>query len=94
MVVLGVLLLVSGVVFPLAMLFWLSSRLSRPPALRPRQVGLMLALNLMLPASLVLWALQLISSRLAAATAVQTAAMATSAATVFLVILHRQRRLH
>ncbi len=87
MVLPGVLLLVIGAIFPLALLLWLGLRLNRRPALRPRQVGLLLALNLMLPVSMVLWGLQMISPRLAASAAIQTAAIASSAAAVCLVIL-------
>jgi hypothetical protein len=86
MIVLGVFLLLAGVALPLAFLAWLSGRLARPPAPRPRQVGLWWALNFVLPVGLVLSALRLISPRVAAAPVIRDAAAAALAATAFLAV--------
>lgn len=84
MIVAGILLLAAGVIFPLALLLWLSSRLGRPPALAPRRVGMWLALNFVLPVGLVLWGLRLISPRMAASAALQYAATAALIAAALL----------
>lgn len=55
----GILLLVAGIVFPMAMLAWLNSRFNRQPRPTPRQVGLLLALNGLLPVGLVMLGLGL-----------------------------------
>lgn len=59
----GILLLVVGVVFPMAMLLWLNGRLNRKPALLPRQVTLLLALNGTLPVFLVTLGMGLLAER-------------------------------
>lgn len=59
----GILILVSGAIFPLAMMFWLNTRLSRKPTLRPGQVGLILAFNGVLPLAMVTLGLGLMSDR-------------------------------
>ncbi len=86
MIVLGVLLLLAGAALPLAFLAWLSSRLGRTPAPRPRQMGLWLALNFVLPVGLVLSALRLISARVAAAPVIRDATVAALAAAVLLAV--------
>jgi len=86
MIVLGVLLLLAGAALPLAFLAWLSSRLGRTPAPRPRQMGLWLALNFVLPVGLVLSALRLISARVATAPVIHDAAVAALAAAVLLAV--------
>jgi|GEM_PF-1337533 hypothetical protein len=86
MIVAGILLLAAGVLFPLALLIWLSSRLSRPPALAPRRVGMWLALNFLLPVGLVLWGLRLISPRVAASAALHVAASAALLAAALLAL--------
>jgi len=58
----GILLMVLGVSFPLGMLFWLNQRMKRPPALAPRQVGLLLAFNGVLPVGVIALGLGLISA--------------------------------
>ena len=60
----GILLLIAGVVFPMVMLFQVNSALSRKPAPRPAHVGLMLALNGLLPLGLVTLGLGLLSPKL------------------------------
>ncbi len=60
----GILLVVAGAIFPMAMLAWLNSRLSRQPRPTPRQIGLVLALNGLLPAGLVLLGLGLMLPQL------------------------------
>jgi hypothetical protein len=62
----GILVIVVGVVFPMAMVLWLSVRLGRKPSMRPGQVGLVLALNGVLPIALIASAVALLSPRLAA----------------------------
>ena len=56
----GILVLLIGIAFPMGMLVWLNGRLRRQPSLQPRQVGLLLALNAILPLGLVLAGLWLI----------------------------------
>ena len=87
-VVLGILLLLIGVAFPLALLFWLNGRLSRKPPLRPAQVGLLLAFNGVLPVGLILLGLGRLSPRLWASSVLRTASLAALiAAAVVLVVL-------
>ena len=52
-VVAGILLLVLGISYPMAMIFWLNRRLSRQPALLPRQVGKVLAFNGIFPVGVI-----------------------------------------
>jgi hypothetical protein len=56
----GILVLLIGVAFPMGMLVWLNGRLRRQPPLQPVQVGMLLALNGILPLGLVLVGLGLI----------------------------------
>lgn len=86
MIALGVLLLLAGAALPLAFLTWLSGRLGRTPAPRPRQMGLWLALNFVLPVGLALSALRLLSARVAAAPVIRDAATAALAAAVLLAV--------
>ena len=84
----GILLLVGGFVVPMAMLVWLSGRLSRQPALRPIQVGLLLALNGVLPVALIISGLALISARVGASPVLRIVMASTwLASAVLLVIL-------
>jgi hypothetical protein len=53
-ILIGILVLLIGVGFPMGMLVWLNGRMRRQPALQPRQVGLLLALNGILPLGLIL----------------------------------------
>jgi hypothetical protein len=50
----------------MAMVLWLSVRLGRKPSMRPGQVGLVLALNGVLPVALITTAVALLSPQLAA----------------------------
>lgn len=72
----GILLLVAGVVFPMALVAWLSSRLNRQPRPAPRQIGLVLALNGLLPVGLVLLGLGLMAPQLWAMVWLRWAALA------------------
>ncbi|MCX7707348.1 MAG: hypothetical protein N2204_05015 [Anaerolineae bacterium] len=63
-VVAGILLLVIGIIFPMGMLAWLSSRFNRRPRPPAAQVGLLLALNGLLPLALVLAGLGLMTPQL------------------------------
>lgn len=72
----GILLLVMGIIFPMGMLAWLNSRFNRQPRPTPRQVGLLLAFNGILPAGLVLLGLGLMSPGLWAVTWLRAAALA------------------
>lgn len=65
-IVTGILLVVSGVIFPMALVAWLSGRLNRAPRPNPRQVGLILALNGLLPVGMITLGLGLMSERLGA----------------------------
>ena len=56
----AILLLVLGVIWPLASLLWLSGRLNRQPALSPRRLGLIIAVTGVFPISLVLMAFGLL----------------------------------
>lgn len=86
MIVAGILLLAAGVLFPLALLIWLSNRLGRSPALAPRRVGMWLALNFLLPVGLVLWGLRLIAPRVAASAVLQSAGTAALLAAALLAL--------
>jgi hypothetical protein len=82
----GILLLVIGVIFPMAMLFRMNSVLSRKPAPRPSRVGMLLALNGVLPVALVISGLMLISVHFSASSALRVAAIATWLVSVALFI--------
>ena len=58
---LGVLILMTGVIFPMAMLGWLAFRMGKKPKLPPNRVGLILAFNGVLPVGLVLLGLGLMA---------------------------------
>lgn len=83
----GILLLVIGVIFPMAMLFRMNSVLSRKPAPRPSRVGMLLALNGVLPVALVISGLMLISVHFSASPVLRVAALAAWLAAVALVIV-------
>jgi hypothetical protein len=78
----GILILIAGVIFPMAMVAWLSIRLGRKPALGPPQVGLVLALNAALPAALVTSGLALLMPHLWATDIFRYAVVAAWAAVV------------
>ncbi len=83
-VVLGITLIVAGIAFPMAALFWLNRRMLRSPALTPRQVGLILALNGVLPVGLIFWGLSVLVPRLGATLEVRVVAILATAASVAL----------
>jgi len=83
----GILLLIIGVIFPMAMLFWMNSVLSRKPAPQPSRVGMLLALNGVLPVALVTTGLAMLSARMAGAPALQVVVLATWLTSVALVII-------
>ena len=88
----GILLLIIGVIFPMAMLFQMNSVLSRKPAPRPSRVGMLLALNGVLPVALIISGLMLLSDRFATSPALRAALIATwvaSAALLIVVVIGR-----
>jgi len=82
----GILLLIIGVIFPMAMLFQMNSVLSRKPAPRPSRVGMLLALNGVLPVALIISGLMLLSDRFAVSPALRAALIATWVASAALLI--------
>lgn len=82
----GILLLIAGVVLPMAMLFQMNNLLSRKPAPRPGRVGMLLALNGVLPVALVISGLMLLSARSTVSPALRAAMIATWVASAALVI--------
>jgi hypothetical protein len=85
----GILLVAIGVFFPMAMLVWLGGRMRRQPPPRPRQVGMWLAFNFVLPVGMVLLGLTLISPRFGASGAVRYAMWAALGAAAVLLIALR-----
>ena len=85
----GILLLIVGVIFPMVMLFRMNSVLNRKPAPRPSQVGMLLALNGVLPLALIISGLMLLSDRFAASPALRAALIATwiASAALFIVLV-------
>jgi hypothetical protein len=84
----GVLLLMTGVIFPMAMLGWLAVRMGKKPPLGPERTGLILAFNGFLPVGLVLLGLGLMSPQFGALPWVRIAwIVALSAAAIVLVLL-------
>jgi hypothetical protein len=80
----GILLLLIGVAFPMGMLVWLNGRMRRPPALQPRQVGMLLALNGILPLGLVLIGFWLIYPPFGASLAFKVVLISTGLAVLVL----------
>lgn len=85
-IVAGILSLIGGIAFPLAMLFWLNGRLHRPPALQPRQVGLLLAFNGVFPLGLIILGLGLLSPRFGDSLTFRVVVVATGVTAVALLI--------
>ena len=83
----GILFLIIGVIFPLAMLFQMNSMLNGKPAPRPSRVGMLLALNGVLPLALIISGLMLLSDRFATSPALRAALIATWVASVALLIV-------
>jgi uncharacterized membrane protein len=84
--VVGIIVLLAGVAFPMAMLLWLNGRMKRQPALAANQVGMLLALNLILPLGLVLAGLWLISPPFGASMAFKAAIIAAGLAILVLLV--------
>jgi uncharacterized membrane protein len=82
----GILILLVGVAFPMGMLVWLNARLRRQPALQPRQVGMLLALNGILPLGLVLTGLGLIYPPFGASLAFKVVLIASGLAVLALLV--------
>jgi len=85
-VVVGILLLLVGVGFPMGMLVWLNSRMRRQPHPGARQVGIILALNGVLPVGLILVGLGLMSPRFGSTAGVRVALAACAVAVVVLLL--------
>jgi len=85
-IIAGILLVITGVFFPMAMLVWLSSRMRRQPPPRPRQVGMWLAFNFVLPVGIVLLGISVISSQFGANPVIRIAMGAALGAAGVLVI--------
>lgn len=82
----GILVLLAGVAFPMGMLIWLNGRMRRLPALPPVQVGMLLALNAILPVGLVLAGLWLISPPFGAGAPFKAAILAVGLAALALMV--------
>lgn len=85
-VVAGILILVAGTVFPLGMLAWLNRLFRRKPGPQPAQVGLLLALNGVLPVGMILLGLGLMSAQLWDIRPLRWAMLAAWLATAILLI--------
>lgn len=83
---LGVLILMTGVIFPMAMLGWLAFRMGKKPPLGPERTGLILAFNGFLPVGLVLLGLGLMAPQFGALPWVRVAWMAALAAAALVLI--------
>jgi hypothetical protein len=83
----GVLVLMAGVIFPMAVVAWLALRMNRKPALPPDRMGLLLAFNGILPVGLVLLGFSLLSPAFGAQTWVRLGWMLALAAAAVVVII-------
>ena len=83
----GILLLISGFVAPMVMLFWLNGRLSRTPAPRSVEVGLLLALNGVLPVALIISGLGLLTARVGASPVLRIIVTATWLVSALLLLI-------
>ncbi len=87
-VVLGIALLILGIGYPMGAVVWLNGRMGRQPPLSPRRLGLILALNGILPLSPIFWGLGLLVPGLSTSLVVRgVAIVATIAAIVLLIML-------
>jgi EamA domain-containing membrane protein RarD len=68
---LGIVSLIVGVTFPMAMLIWLNVRMRRKSAFTANQTGLALALNGTLPVCLITLGFALLTGRLESSTTLQ-----------------------
>ena len=90
---LGILVLTAGVILPMALSGWLAFRMNKKPPLASRRVGLILALNGVLPVGLVLLGLGLMSPAFWSRTWVPAAAyVALGAAGLILLMVAFARR--
>lgn len=80
----GILLLISGVIFPMGMLFWLNGWLGRHPQPPPHRVGLLLAFNGVLPIALIVGGLALLSPAIGASLGVRAVIGAAALAALIL----------
>ncbi len=83
-VIVGIVLLLGGIGFPIGLLVWLNGRMRRQPPLGARQVGMILALNGVLPVGLILAGLGLISPRFGAGPGFRVALLACALAAMIL----------
>jgi hypothetical protein len=82
----GILVLLVGIAFPLGMLVWLNGRMRREPLLTSARVGMLLALNGILPLGLILGGLWLISPPFGASIAFRGAMIAVGLAVPILLV--------
>ncbi len=59
----GILFLMIGIIYPIAIMVWLSARLRRQPALSPQHLGVVLAFNGVFPLALIGLGLGLLSTQ-------------------------------
>ena len=86
-VVAGILVLMIGVIYPIAVLLWLNARLRRQPALGPQQLGSVLAFNGVLPIALIGLGLGLLSPRVWAIPSFQPALALVGLAALLLLLV-------
>lgn len=85
---LGVFILMAGVIFPMALLGWLTFRMNKKPKLQPSRLGLILAFNGVLPVGLVLLGFALLAPEFGAHAWVRAGwIVALAAAAVLLLLL-------
>ena len=84
---LGVLLLMTGVIFPMVLVGWLAFRMSKKPSLAPQRIGLILAINFVLPVGLILLGLGLMAPTFGGHAWVQLAWMISLAAAAVMAII-------
>jgi uncharacterized membrane protein (GlpM family) len=85
-VVVGILLLLVSLSIPMGMLVWLNSRMRRQPHPSALQIGMILALNGILPLAVLLVGLGLMSPRFGSTTGVRVAVSACTVAAVVLLL--------
>jgi hypothetical protein len=88
--VIGIFMLLGGVVYPMYAVTWFNKRVQQQPPLTPKAVGLLLAFNGIMPLSLVLWGLGMLSPSLWGNLALRVVAIMTTVAAVFLLRLVRE----
>ena len=83
----GVLFLIIGVIYPIAVLLWLSARLRRQPALGQHQLSAVLAFNGVFPLALIGLGLGLLSPRVWAIPSFQPALALVGLAALLLLLI-------